>query len=171
MARLTCGHMIRLLAHSLPPLSCQQHVSLPQSSWMSPIKLTDAKVVGKGWAEEPNHTSGRKPGILQIIQYSLPEPHINQHKINGVQEVWKTHHRYYTEMKKLLHFPPAYQEIWKEIECSHMRKDYLFIWGNKWMFNQMWGTSSIFYTFFNIHIPLKELCHEMCANGFYKIFA
>ncbi len=33
---------------------------------------------GKGVGEEPNHTTARKPGPLQIVQYSLP--HYNKSK-------------------------------------------------------------------------------------------
>ncbi len=47
MARLTCGRMIHFLAHSFPPLSCQQDV-YPSLSFLSVvIKLTDATVVGR----------------------------------------------------------------------------------------------------------------------------
>ncbi len=150
MARLTRGRMIRLLAHSFPPLYRQQDVSLflclPECRR---IKLTDAKVVGKGggWGRgQIIHPRGSL-AFFRSFNILCPKPYTNQHKINGVQEVRKTHHRYYSDMKKLQNFPPVYQEIWKEIECSRMRKDFLFIWGNKWMFSQMWGTYSIFSPF------------------------
>jgi hypothetical protein len=44
----------------LPPLCCQQVVSLSQSSCVSPVELTG----GGGLGEEPNRTAARKPGLL-----------------------------------------------------------------------------------------------------------
>ncbi len=34
-------------------------------------QLADGRGGGVGVGEEPNHTIGRKPGLLKIIQYSL----------------------------------------------------------------------------------------------------
>jgi hypothetical protein len=45
-ARLSCGRIIRPLAHPLPPLSCQQVVSLSLSSCVSPVELADGR---GGW--------------------------------------------------------------------------------------------------------------------------
>jgi hypothetical protein len=45
-------------------------VSLSQSSCVSPVELTDGRG-GEEEDEEANHTTARKPGPLQIIQYSL----------------------------------------------------------------------------------------------------
>jgi hypothetical protein len=41
--RLFCGRMIRLHAQPLPHLSRQQAVSLSQSSFVSPVELTDGR--------------------------------------------------------------------------------------------------------------------------------
>jgi len=46
----------------------QEVASLSQSSCVSPIELTEGR---KRVGEEPNHTTTRKPGPLQIIQSSL----------------------------------------------------------------------------------------------------
>jgi hypothetical protein len=55
-----------------PPPSCQQVVSLSQSSCVSPVELNNGGEEGKGRVdEEPNHTTAKKPGPLLIIQYSL----------------------------------------------------------------------------------------------------
>ncbi len=53
----------------LAPLSREQ-VSLSQSSYASPVGLTDGRV-GGGPGEEPNRMTARKPGPLSINQYSL----------------------------------------------------------------------------------------------------
>ncbi len=45
---LSCGRMIRLLAHPLPPYSRQQIASLSQSSCVAPIELTDMRWGGGG---------------------------------------------------------------------------------------------------------------------------
>jgi hypothetical protein len=58
-----------LLCTNRPPLSRQQDVSLSQSFLMPPVDLTKGRWRGGG--EEPNHTTERKPELLQIIQYSL----------------------------------------------------------------------------------------------------
>jgi hypothetical protein len=55
--------MIRLLAHSLPH-SRQQLVSLSQSSYVSPVELTDW-----GVGEQPNHTTVRK--AWPSLNYSI----------------------------------------------------------------------------------------------------
>jgi hypothetical protein len=51
-----------LLPHSSPPClhSRQQVVYLSQSSYVSPVGITE----GKGVGEEPNHSTARKPGPL-----------------------------------------------------------------------------------------------------------
>jgi hypothetical protein len=48
--------MIWLLPH---PLSCEQVVSLSQSSCVSPVELTDRR-----GGKDPNHTTARKPAPL-----------------------------------------------------------------------------------------------------------
>jgi hypothetical protein len=67
--------MIRLHAHPLPPLSREQVVYISQSSSVWPVEHTDGGRGGggNGVVEEPNRTITRKPGPLQIIQYSLAE--------------------------------------------------------------------------------------------------
>jgi hypothetical protein len=58
----SCGRMIRLLAHPLPPSTVSKFFSLFQSSCVSPIELTDGRRWGVG--EEPNNTTSRKPDPL-----------------------------------------------------------------------------------------------------------
>jgi hypothetical protein len=53
--------MIRLLAHTLP-LFRQQVISL-FSVCVSAVELTD-EIKGEWVAEEPNHTTAKKPGPL-----------------------------------------------------------------------------------------------------------
>ncbi len=62
MTLLSCGRMIRLLAHPLPSLSWQQVVSLSQSPCVSLVELTDGRVGEGVCGGEPNHTTARKPG-------------------------------------------------------------------------------------------------------------
>ncbi len=46
----SCGRMIRLLAHLLPPLSIQKVVSFSHSSCVSLVELKLTEEEGKGWA-------------------------------------------------------------------------------------------------------------------------
>jgi hypothetical protein len=59
---LSCGRMIRLLAHT-------PHILLPLTTCLSSkvflVELTDGRAGG------PTHTTARKPGPLYTIQYSL----------------------------------------------------------------------------------------------------
>jgi hypothetical protein len=63
--------MIWLLAHPL-------HPPLPSVSWTGDTEkerqLADGRG-GKGLGNKPNHTTARKPGPLQFIQYSLGGTH------------------------------------------------------------------------------------------------
>jgi hypothetical protein len=54
-----------------PSPSCQQVISLSQSSCVSPVVLTDGTSRMRGVGEEPKYTTAKQPGSLQIIQYSL----------------------------------------------------------------------------------------------------
>ncbi len=58
------------------PLSRQQVVSHSQSSCVPPVELTDGRggEGGRGVRSQTNHTTSRKLGHLQIIQYSLTYP-------------------------------------------------------------------------------------------------
>jgi hypothetical protein len=60
MTRFSCGRMIRLLAHPLPPFP---PASLSQSFRVSPAEYTD----GRGRGRVDQLTTARKPGPLQII--------------------------------------------------------------------------------------------------------
>ncbi len=48
--------------------------SLSQSSCVSQVELTEGKGGGELAGEEPNHTTARKLGPLEIVQYSLGYP-------------------------------------------------------------------------------------------------
>ncbi len=62
-ARFSCGSMIRLQAHPLPPpVSRQQVASLSQSSCLSPVELG-----GKRVGVEPNHATTRKPKSFNTL--------------------------------------------------------------------------------------------------------
>jgi hypothetical protein len=59
----------------LTPLSRQQLFSLSQSSYVSPLKLTDGRGVRGGVFEEPNHTTAEKSGpsiIHSLLSLSTP---------------------------------------------------------------------------------------------------
>ncbi len=66
---------ILLLVHPLP-LSRQKGRPATHRKTEKERQLAHGRG-GKGVGEEPNHSTARKPGPLQIIQYSLP---INLHK-------------------------------------------------------------------------------------------
>ncbi len=59
--RLSCGHIIRLLAHPFPPLYRQQVAHLLS---FPVCRLSSSSIVTGGVGEEPNHTTVRKPGSL-----------------------------------------------------------------------------------------------------------
>jgi hypothetical protein len=60
----SCGIMIRLFVHPLPPSPRQEGVSLSQCSCVSPVELFDGRGGGEGVSEEPIHATARKPGSL-----------------------------------------------------------------------------------------------------------
>ncbi len=69
--RLSCGRMIRLLAHPLPPSRLPYlFLSLPVWRRSSIHNWRERWWGGEGVGEEPNHATTRKPGP-QIIQYSV----------------------------------------------------------------------------------------------------
>jgi hypothetical protein len=65
--RLSRGHMIWLLYHAPPFLvSKLDHATQRKSAKERQVAAGRGEV-----GEEPNHTTARKPGPLEIIQYSL----------------------------------------------------------------------------------------------------
>jgi hypothetical protein len=71
---LSRGRIIRLFARPLPPSS---PVSKLDRRHTGRLRKGDNLLTGGGgggrMGEEPNHTTERKPGPLQIIQYFLEE--------------------------------------------------------------------------------------------------
>ncbi len=63
-------------------------------------------------------------------------------------------------MKKLQNFPPVYQEIWKEIECSHMRKDFLLSEAINECLVKC-GELLQYFLLFHHTYTIKGLCHEV----------
>jgi hypothetical protein len=73
VARLSCGRLIGLLAHPLTPPP-PPHLSKLTLFLSLPVCHRSSLLMGEGGGgrgEEPNHMTARKPGLLEIIEYSL----------------------------------------------------------------------------------------------------
>jgi hypothetical protein len=74
-----------------PPLSRQQFVSLPKSSCVWPVEITDG--IGRAeYGEEPNHTTTRSLVRFKIIQYSLKNTKQTCKKICKIQYLTENEH-------------------------------------------------------------------------------